>query len=221
MKVAVFTVENSSDVQLAVEMIKAMDVQVVCSPKEALTDPVVTHYQKQQEKPVEVVETPSIADKQAEEEELLIEQAAEEKKAKVVKAAEEKKAKAAAKLKEMEAKAEEQAKAEEEAKAVEAAKAAKEEEEAKAAEAAKAAKEEEEAKAAEAKAAKAAEYEKRTQRVEDSGVSYEMIRIKATKRVKEGVLTREGLIELLAKYKAKSLSQVKESDYGQLYNDLD
>ena len=199
MKVAVFTVENSSDVQLAVEMIKAMDAQVVCSPKEALMDPVVTHYQKQQEKPVEAMETPSIADKQAEEEELLIKQAAEEKKAK-----------AAAKLKEMEAKAEEEAKA---AKAEEEAKAAKAEEEAKAAKA------EEEAKAA--KAAKAAEYEKRTQRVEDSGVSYEMIRIKATKRVKEGVLTREGLIELLAKYKAKSLSQVKESDYGQLYNDLD
>nr|DAH65377.1 MAG TPA: hypothetical protein [Caudoviricetes sp.] len=216
MKVAVFTVENSSDVQLAVEMIKAMDAQVVCSPKEALTDPVVTHYQKQQESPVEVVETPSIADKQAEEEDLFVKQAEEEKKA-AAKA--EREAKAAAVKAEREAKAAAKAKLEEEAKAVEAAKAAKEEEEAKAAEA-KAAKEEE-AKAAEAKAAKAAEYEKRTQRVEDSGVSYEMIRIKATKRVKEGVLTREGLIELLAKYKAKSLSQVKESDYGQLYNDLD
>ena len=40
------------------------------------------------------------------------------------------------------------------------------------------------------------------------------------KRIKEGAYTRESMTELLAKYGAKSLSNVKESDFAQLYYDL-
>lgn len=77
-----------------------------------------------------------------------------------------------------------------------------------------------EAAAQKAKEERAALKEKRTEPAEGTHISFEMIRIKMMKRIKEGAYTRESMTELLAKYGAKSLSNVKESDFAQLYYDL-
>lgn len=234
MKTLVFNIESSKDVDLAVELIKKLNtpVEVISSPLAESKDPVVTYYEQKVEVPAEVKEI----SREEEEEELLIKQAAEaDEKAKAERAAA---AEAATKAKaEADRKVRAVAKAEAEAKAVEA-KRARLEAEAAAAEQARrekaemeamdAAKAEAEAEAvarAEAAAQKAKEEraalrEKRTEPAEGTHISFEMIRIKMMKRIKEGAYTRESMTELLAKYGAKSLSNVKESDYTQLYYDL-
>ena len=110
------------------------------------------------------------------------------------------------------AKAETEAKAKVEAEAEARAKAA--------AEAKAKAEAEAEAAAQKAQEERAALKEKRTEPAEGTHISFEMIRIKMMKRIKEGAYTRESMTELLAKYGAKSLSNVKESDFAQLYYDL-
>ena len=234
MKTLVFNIESSKDVDLAVELIKKLNtpVEVISSPLAESKDPVVTYYEQKVEVPAEVKEI----SREEEEEELLIKQAAEaDEKAKAERAAA---AEAATKAKaEADRKVRAVAKAEAEAKAVEA-KRARLEAEAAAAEQARrekaemeamdAAKAEAEAEAvarAEAAAQKAKEEraalrEKRTEPAEGTHISFEMIRIKMMKRIKEGAYTRESMTELLAKYGAKSLSNVKESDFAQLYYDL-
>ena len=218
MKTLVFNIESSKDVDLAVELIKKLNapVEVISSPIAESKDPVVTYYEQKVEVPTEVKEI----SREEEEEELLIKQAAEaeakekaeaDKKAKAaaLKAkAEALKAKAAAEQARLEKEAEEKAEAE----AMDAAKA---EAEAEAEAVAKA-----EAAAQKAKEERAALREKRTEPAEGTHISFEMIRIKMMKRIKEGAYTRESMTELLAKYGAKSLSNVKESDFAQLYYDL-
>lgn len=214
MKTLVFNIESSKDVDLAVELIKKLNapVEVISSPIAESKDPVVTYYEQKVEVPAEVKEI----SREEEEEELLIKQAAEaEEKAK---AEADKKAKAAAKAEALKAKAEAlKAKA-----AAEQARLEKEAEEKAEAEAMDAAKAEAEAEAAaqKAKEERAALKEKRTEPAEGTHISFEMIRIKMMKRIKEGAYTRESMTELLAKYGAKSLSNVKESDFAQLYYDL-
>ena len=215
MKTLVFNIESSKDVDLAVELIKKLNapVEVIPSPVAESKDPVVTYYEQKVEVPAEVKEI----SREEEEEELLIKQAAEaEEKAKAERAAAaaaeaaakaeaDKKARAAAKAEALKAKAEaEQARLEKEA-----------EEKAEAEAVAKA-----EAAAQKAKEERAALKEKRTEPAEGTHISFEMIRIKMMKRIKEGAYTRESMTELLAKYGAKSLSNVKESDFAQLYYDL-
>ena len=218
MKTLVFNIESSKDVDLAVELIKKLNtpVEVISSPIAESKDPVVTYYEQKVEVPAEVKEI----SREEEEEELLIKQAAEEK-AKAERAAAEaatrakaeadKKARAAAKAEALKAKA-----------AAEQARLEKEAEEKAEAEAMDAAKAEAEAEAAaqKAKEERAALKEKRTEPAEGTHISFEMIRIKMMKRIKEGAYTRESMTELLAKYGAKSLSNVKESDFAQLYYDL-
>lgn len=217
MKTLVFNIESSKDVDLAVELIKKLNtpVEVISSPVAESKDPVVTYYEQKVEVPAEVKEI----SREEEEEELLIKQAAEEKaKAERAAAAEaatrakaeaDKKARAAAKAEALKAKAEtEQARLEKEAEE-------KAEAEAEAEAVAKA-----EAAAQKAKEERAALREKRTEPAEGTHISFEMIRIKMMKRIKEGAYTRESMTELLAKYGAKSLSNVKESDFAQLYYDL-
>lgn len=228
MKTLVFNIESSKDVDLAVELIKKLNapVEVISSPVAESKDPVVTYYEQKVEEPVEAKEI----SREEEEEELLIKQAAEaEEKAKAereaaaaeaatrAKAEADKKARAAAKAEALKAKAEaEQARLEKEAEekaeeeAIDAAKAEAEAEAVARAEAA----------AQKAKEERAALREKRTEPAEGTHISFEMIRIKMMKRIKEGAYTRESMIELLAKYGAKSLSNVKESDFAQLYYDL-
>lgn len=204
MKTLVFNIESSKDVDLAVELIKKLNthVEVISSPIAESKDPVVTYYEQKVEEPVEVKEI----SREEEEEELLIKQAEKakaeaDKKAKAERVA----AKAAS---EAEAMAEEAAKVEAEVRAEAAAKAEAEA-------VAKA-----EAAAQKAKEERAALREKRTEPAEGTHISFEMIRIKMMKRIKEGAYTRESMTELLAKYGAKSLSNVKESDFAQLYYDL-
>ena len=219
MKTLVFNIESSKDVDLAVELIKKLNapVEVISSPIAESKDPVVTYYEQKVEVPAEVKEI----SREEEEEELLIKQAAEaEEKAKAERAAAaeaatkakaeaDKKARAAAKAEALKAKAEaEQARLEKEAEE-------KAEAEAEAEAVAKA-----EAAAQKAKEERAALREKRTEPAEGTHISFEMIRIKMMKRIKEGAYTRESMTELLAKYGAKSLSNVKESDFAQLYYDL-
>ena len=219
MKTLVFNIESSKDVDLAVELIKKLNtpVEVISSPIAESKDPVVTYYEQKVEVPAEVKEI----SREEEEEELLIKQAAEaEEKAKAERAAAaeaatrakaeaDKKARAEA----LKAKAEaEQARLEKEAEE-------KAEAEAEAMDAAKA-EAEAEAAAQKAKEERAALREKRTEPAEGTHISFEMIRIKMMKRIKEGAYTRESMTELLAKYGAKSLSNVKESDFAQLYYDL-
>ena len=227
MKTLVFNIESSKDVDLAVELIKKLNapVEVISSPIAESKDPVVTYYEQKVEVPAEVKEI----SREEEEEELLIKQAAEEKaEALKAKAEADKKAKAAAKAEALKAKAEaEQARLEKEAEEK-----AEAEAEAEQARLEKEAEEKAEAKAeaeavakAEAAAQKAKEErealrEKRTEPAEGTHISFEMIRIKMMKRIKEGAYTRESMTELLAKYGAKSLSNVKESDFAQLYYDL-
>ena len=211
MKTLVFNIESSKDVDLAVELIKKLNapVEVISSPIAESKDPVVTYYEQKVEVPAEVKEI----SREEEEEELLIKQAAEEKAERAAAAeaatrakaeadkkakAEALKAKAEAEQARLEKEAEEKAEAEAEAEAV-----------ARAEEAAQKAKEE-----------RAALKEKRTEPAEGTHISFEMIRIKMMKRIKEGAYTRESMTELLAKYGAKSLSNVKESDFAQLYYDL-
>ena len=216
MKTLVFNIESSKDVDLAVELIKKLNapVEVISSPIAESKDPVVTYYEQKVEVPAEVKEI----SREEEEEELLIKQAAEaEEKAK---AEADKKAKAAAKAEALKAKAEaEQARlekeAEEKAEAEQARLEKEAEEKAEAEAVAKA-----EAAAQKAKEERAALKEKRTEPAEGTHISFEMIRIKMMKRIKEGAYTRESMTELLAKYGAKSLSNVKESDFAQLYYDL-
>lgn len=228
MKTLVFNIESSKDVDLAVELIKKLNtpVEVISSPVAESKDPVVTYHEQKVEVPAEVKEI----SREEEEEELLIKQAAEaeaeaEEKAKAERAAA---AEAAARAKaEADKKAKAEAKAEAEAKAVEAKRARleaaaaaeqarlKKEAEAEAEAVAKA-----EAAAQKAKEERAALREKRTEPAEGTHISFEMIRIKMMKRIKEGAYTRESMTELLAKYGAKSLSNVKESDFAQLYYDL-
>ena len=199
MKTLVFNIESSKDVDLAVELIKKLNapVEVISSPIAESKDPVVTYYEQKVEVPAEVKEI----SREEEEEELLIKQEAE--------AEADKKAKAAAKAEALKAKAEaEQARLEKEA------------EEKAEAEAEAVAKAEAEAAAQKAKEERAALREKRTEPAEGTHISFEMIRIKMMKRIKEGAYTRESMTELLAKYGAKSLSNVKESDFAQLYYDL-
>ena len=199
MKTLVFNIESSKDVDLAVELIKKLNapVEVISSPIAESKDPVVTYYEQKVEVPAEVKEI----SREEEEEELLIKQEAE--------AEADKKAKAAAKAEALKAKAEaEQARLEKEA------------EEKAEAEAEAVAKAEAEAAAQKAKEERAALKEKRTEPAEGTHISFEMIRIKMMKRIKEGAYTRESMTELLAKYGAKSLSNVKESDFAQLYYDL-
>lgn len=218
MKTLVFNIESSKDVDLAVELIKKLNtpVEVISSPIAESKDPVVTYYEQKVEVPAEVKEI----SREEEEEELLIKQAAEaEAKEKAERAAAEaatrakaeadKKAKAAAKAEALKAKA-----------AAEQARLEKEAEEKAEAEAMDAAKAEAEAAAQKAKEECAALKEKRTEPAEGTHISFEMIRIKMMKRIKEGAYTRESMTELLAKYGAKSLSNVKESDFAQLYYDL-
>lgn len=216
MKTLVFNIESSKDVDLAVELIKKLNapVEVISSPLAESKDPVVTYYEQKVEVPAEVKEI----SREEEEEELLIRQAAEEKAERAAaeaatraKAEADKKAKAAAKAEALKAKA-----------AAEQARLEKEAEEKAEAEAMDAAKAEAEAEAAaqKAKEERAALKEKRTEPAEGTHISFEMIRIKMMKRIKEGVHTRESMTELLAKYGAKSLSNVKESDFAQLYYDL-
>ena len=221
MKTLVFNIESSKDVDLAVELIKKLNtpVEVISSPIAESKDPVVTYYEQKVEVPAEVKEI----SREEEEEELLIKQAAEaEEKAKAERAAAaeaatrakaeaDKKAKAAAKAEALKAKA-----------AAEQARLEKDAEEKAEAEAMDAAKAEAEAEAAAQKAKEEREAlrEKRTEPAEGTHISFEMIRIKMMKRIKEGAYTRESMTELLAKYGAKSLSNVKESDFAQLYYDL-
>ncbi len=222
MKTLVFNIESSKDVDLAVELIKKLNapVEVISSPIAESKDPVVTYYEQKVEVPAEVKEI----SREEEEEELLIKQAAEAEAKE--KAEADKKAKAAAKAEALKAKAEalkakaaaEQARLEKEAEEkaeAEAMDAAKAEAEAEAEAVAKA-----EAAAQKAKEERAALREKRTEPAEGTHISFEMIRIKMMKRIKEGAYTRESMTELLAKYGAKSLSNVKESDFAQLYYDL-
>ena len=209
MKTLVFNIESSKDVDLAVELIKKLNtpVEAISSPLAESKDPVVTYYEQKVEVPAEAKEI----SREEEEEELLIKQAAEaDKKAK---AEADKKAKAEAK-----AEADKKAKAEAlKAKvAAEQARLEKEAEEKAEAEAVAKA----EAAAQKAKEERAALREKRTEPAEGTHISFEMIRIKMMKRIKEGAYTRESMTELLAKYGAKSLSNVKESDFAQLYYDL-
>ncbi|WAX06013.1 hypothetical protein BD26P3_00024 [Phocaeicola phage BD26P3] len=221
MKTLVFNIESSKDVDLAVELIKKLNapVEVISSPIAESKDPVVAYYEQKVEEPVKAKEI----SREEEEEELLIKQAAEAEAKE--KAEADKKAKAAAKAEALKAKAEAlKAKAA----AAEQARLEKEAEEKAEAEAMDAAKAEAEAEAvakAEAAAQKAKEEraalrEKRTEPAEGTHISFEMIRIKMMKRIKEGAYTRESMTELLAKYGAKSLSNVKESDFAQLYYDL-
>ena len=228
MKTLVFNIESSKDVDLAVELIKKLNapVEVISSPLAESKDPVVTYYEQKVEVPAEVKEI----SREEEEEELLIKQAAEaEERAKAeraeAKAVSEAKALKAKKARlEAEAKAAAVAKSAAEAKAVaaEQARLEKEAEERAEMEAMDAAKAEAEAEAADRKAKeeRAALREKRTEPAEGTHISFEMIRIKMMKRIKEGAYTRESMTELLAKYGAKSLSNVKESDFAQLYYDL-
>ena len=214
MKTLVFNIESSKDVDLAVELIKKLNapVEVISSPLAESKDPVVTYYEQKVEVPAEVKEI----SREEEEEELLIKQAAEEKAERAAaesatraKAEADKKARAAAKAEALKAKAEaEQARLEKEA-----------EEKAEAEAEAEAVARAEEA-AQKAKEERAALKEKRTEPAEGTHISFEMIRIKMMKRIKEGAYTRESMTELLAKYGAKSLSNVKESDFAQLYYDL-
>ena len=216
MKTLVFNIESSKDVDLAVELIKKLNapVEVISSPVAESKDPVVTYYEQKVEVPAEVKEI----SREEEEEELLIKQAAEEKAERAAAEAEaatrakaeaDKKAKAAAKAEALKAKAEaEQARLEKEAEE-------KAEAEAEAEAVARA-----EAAAQKAKEEREALREKRTEPAEGTHISFEMIRIKMMKRIKEGAYTRESMTELLAKYGAKSLSNVKESDFAQLYYDL-
>ena len=202
MKTLVFNIESSKDVDLAVELIKKLNtpVEVISSPIAEGKDPVVTYYEQKVEVPTEAKEI----SREEEEEELLIKQAAEAEAKE--KAEADKKAKVAAKAEALKAKAEAlKAKA-----AAEQARLEKEAEE----------KAEAEAAAQKAKEERAALREKRTEPAEGTHISFEMIRIKMMKRIKEGAYTRESMTELLAKYGAKSLSNVKESDFAQLYYDL-
>ena len=216
MKTLVFNIESSKDVDLAVELIKKLNtpVEVISSPIAESKDPVVTYYEQKVEVPAEVKEI----SREEEEEELLIKQAAEAEAKE--KAEADKKAKAAAKAEALKAKAEAlKAKAAAEQARLE--KEAEEKAEAEAMDAAKAeAEAEAEAAAQKAKEERAALKEKRTEPAEGTHISFEMIRIKMMKRIKEGAYTRESMTELLAKYGAKSLSNVKESDFAQLYYDL-
>ncbi|WAX10455.1 hypothetical protein BV200P1_00004 [Phocaeicola phage BV200P1] len=225
MKTLVFNIESSKDVDLAVELIKKLNtpVEVISSPVAESKDPVVAYYEQKVEVPVQAKEISH----EEEEEELLIRQAKAEadKKAKAEAEAELKAkaervaAKAASEAKALKAKAAaEQARLEKEAEEkaeAEAMDAAKAEAEAEAEAVAKA-----EAAAQKAKEERAALREKRTEPAEGTHISFEMIRIKMMKRIKEGAYTRESMTELLAKYGAKSLSNVKESDFAQLYYDL-
>ncbi|WAX10333.1 hypothetical protein BV57P2_00025 [Phocaeicola phage BV57P2] len=228
MKTLVFNIESSKDVDLAVELIKKLNapVEVISSPVAESKDPVVAYYEQKLEVPVQAKEI----SREEEEEELLIRQAKAEAAAKAkveaeAKAEADKKAKEDAELK---AKAASWAKALKAKAAAEQARLEKEAEEKAEAEAMDAAKAEAEAEAvakAEAAAQKAKEEraalkEKRTEPAEGTHISFEMIRIKMMKRIKEGAYTRESMTELLAKYGAKSLSNVKESDFAQLYYDL-
>ena len=238
MKALYLNIESSEDVKLAVEMIKNLEldskeVKTISSPVEELSQAVDT------------VTPETVVKANTEHENALKEQARvlAEQEAKA------KQEKAAAEVARLEKLAEEKAAAEQaklaaeaEAKAVAKAKADKEEAEAKAAraKAREAAKEAralaDAAEAAEAKeaadavveaakeaekAAKEAKFEERRAADPDTGVSFEMIRIKATNRARRGDLTRERMAEILAKFNARSLTQVKNSDYGQLYADLD
>ena len=212
MKTLVFNIESSKDVDLAVELIKKLNapVEVISSPVAESKDPVVTYYEQKVEVPTEVKEI----SREEEEEELLIKQAAEAEAKE--KAEADKKAKAAAKAEALKAKAEAlKAKAEAEQARLEKEAEEKAEAEAEAEAVAKA-----EAAAQKAKEERAALREKRTEPAEGTHISFEMIRIKMMKRIKEGAYTRESMTELLAKYGAKSLSNVKESDFAQLYYDL-
>ena len=232
MKTLVFNIESSKDVDLAVELIKKLNapVEVISSPIAESKDPVVTYYEQKVEVPAEVKEI----SREEEEELLLIKQAAEaeaEEKAKAERAAAEaatrakaeadKKAEAEAKEK-AEAEAKEKAEADKKAKAAAKAEALKAKAAAEQARLEKEAEEKAEAEAAaqKAKEERAALKEKRTEPAEGTHISFEMIRIKMMKRIKEGAYTRESMTELLAKYGAKSLSNVKESDFAQLYYDL-
>ena len=225
MKTLVFNIESSKDVDLAVELIKKLNtpVEVISSPVAESKDPVVTYYEQKVEVPAEAKEI----SREEEEELLLIKQAAEaDKKAK---AEADRKARAVAKA-EAEAeqarlKKEAAVKARLEAEAAAAEQARREKAEEEAMDAAKAEAEAEavaraEAAAQKAKEERAALREKRTEPAEGTHISFEMIRIKMMKRIKEGAYTRESMTELLAKYGAKSLSNVKESDFAQLYYDL-
>ena len=218
MKTLVFNIESSKDVDLAVELIKKLNtpVEVISSPLAESKDPVVTYYEQKVEVPAEVKEI----SREEEEEELLIKQAAEaEEKAK---AEAEEKAKAVAEAEALKAKAEQarlEKEAEEKAEAEQARLEKEAEEKAEAEAEAEAVARAEEA-AQKAKEERAALKEKRTEPAEGTHISFEMIRIKMMKRIKEGAYTRESMTELLAKYGAKSLSNVKESDFAQLYYDL-
>ncbi|WAX10590.1 hypothetical protein BV283P2_00039 [Phocaeicola phage BV283P2] len=232
MKTLVFNIESSKDVDLAVELIKKLNapVEVISSPVAESKDPVVAYYEQKVEVPVQAKEI----SREEEEEELLIRQAKAEAAAKAkVEAEAKEKAEADKKAKEdaeLKAKAASWAKALKAKAAAEQARLEKEAEEKAEAEAMDAAKAEAEAEAeavakAEAAAQKAKEEraalrEKRTEPAEGTHISFEMIRIKMMKRIKEGAYTRESMTELLAKYGAKSLSNVKESDFAQLYYDL-
>ena len=227
MKTLVFNIESSKDVDLAVKLIKKLNtpVEVISSPVAESKDPVVTHYEQKVEEPVEAKEI----SREEEEELLLIKQAAEadkeaEREAAKAKAEADRKARAVAKA-EAEAKAVEAKRARLEAEAAAAEQARREKAEEEAMDAAKAEAEAEavaraEAAAQKAKEERAALREKRTEPAEGTHISFEMIRIKMMKRIKEGAYTRESMTELLAKYGAKSLSNVKESDFAQLYYDL-
>lgn len=245
MKALYLNIESSEDVKLAVEMIKNLEldskeVKTISSPVEELSQAVDTVTP-------ETVAKANTEHENAlkEQARVLAEQEAKAKQAEVArleKLAEEKAAAEQAKLAaEAEAKAVAKAKADrEEAEAKEArakAREAAKEARAKAREAAKEVRAlADAAEAAEAKesadavveaakeagkAAKEARFEDRRTADPDSGVSFEMIRIKATNRARRGDLTRERMAEILAKFNARSLTQVKKSDYGQLYADLD
>ena len=228
MKTLVFNIESSKDVDLAVELIKKLNapVEVISSPVAESKDPVVTYYEQKVEVPAEAKEI----SREEEEEEFLIKQAAEaeekakaERKAAAAEAATRAKAerKAAAAEAATRAKAEaEQARLEKEAEEKAEAEAEAEAEEKAEAEAEAEAVARAEAAAQKAKEERAALREKRTEPAEGTHISFEMIRIKMMKRIKEGAYTRESMTELLAKYGAKSLSNVKESDFAQLYYDL-
>lgn len=223
MKTLVFNIESSKDVDLAVELIKKLNtpVEVISSPVAESKDPVVTYYEQKVEVPAEAKEI----SREEEEELLLIKQAAEaDKKAK---AEADRKARAVAKAEAEQARLKKEAavKARLEAEAAAAEQARREKAEEEAMDAAKAEAEAEavaraEAAAQKAKEERAALREKRTEPAEGTHISFEMIRIKMMKRIKEGAYTRESMTELLAKYGAKSLSNVKESDFAQLYYDL-
>nr|DAG70264.1 MAG TPA: hypothetical protein [Caudoviricetes sp.] len=221
MKTLVFNIESSKDVDLAVELIKKLNtpVEVISSPLAESKDPAVTYYEQKVEVPAKVKEI----SREEEEEELLIKQAAEEKAkaereaaaeaATKAKAEADRKARAVAKAEAEQARLKKEAAVKARLEAEAAVKA--EEEKAEAEAVAKA-----EAAAQKAKEERAALREKRTEPAEGTHISFEMIRIKMMKRIKEGAYTRESMTELLAKYGAKSLSNVKESDFAQLYYDL-